>query len=52
MSIELLNRVKVLERQRAEDFKRIEQLEAQVKELGPKPIGRPRKHPTEKPDGK
>lgn len=47
-SIALGNRVKVLEEQRAQDRKLIEQLQADLEKLKPRPVGRP---PKEKPDG-
>jgi len=43
MSIALTNRVKALERQLADAHTRIEQLEAAVKALQPRPVGRPPK---------
>lgn len=46
MSIALTNRVKQLEQQVAAQARLIAELEARVKALEPKPIGRPRKEST------
>lgn len=43
MSIALGNRVKELERLREEDRQRMDDLEARLKALEPRPPGRPRK---------